>query len=222
MSIIQGKKYVVISPEEYERLTMKSYNLKQPEHYDMKKSEFEMKNIWNKDQLSIDEKVRMFTEELNNFKSRYNEVTKREPLEVFTKNSRVKEEIVTPQKTDLIEEGVAYSLPKTSKKHGKMLIDYLKLYPNIIRWNDKGEIIYQGQLVKGTNITDLILDVMSVRSKKHLPTFHEATFTKALADINVPNDWIKNGKRLDEIRLYKYEEERKVTPKKQKMELISS
>ena len=111
--------------------------------------------------------MRLFTEELNNFKSRYNEVTKREPLEII--NPAVKE--ISSPKIDLIEESVTYSLPKTSKKHGKMLIDYLKLHHNIVCWNDKGEIIYQEQLIKGTNITYLILDVMRKKLKETFTYF---------------------------------------------------
>ena len=74
MSIVNGKKYIVISPEEYDILKQpRRVEEKQPERNDMEKSNNEMKNIWNRADIASDEKVRIFTEELNNFKNRYNE-----------------------------------------------------------------------------------------------------------------------------------------------------
>ena len=45
------------------------------------------------------------------------------------------------------------SLPLRSR--GKTILNHLKKHSDF-KWNDKGEIIVDGQLVKGSNITDLI------------------------------------------------------------------
>ena len=48
------------------------------------------------------------------------------------------------------------SLPLPLRSRGKTIINHLKKHSDF-RWNDKGEIIVDGQLVKGSNIIDLIL-----------------------------------------------------------------
>ena len=71
----QGKKYVIISREEYETLKGNNCektgdNIFNPVKDDLHRSEKEMTNILNKSDVSIDEKVQQFTKELNNFKRR--------------------------------------------------------------------------------------------------------------------------------------------------------
>ena len=64
------------------------------------------------------------------------------------------------------------------------------------------------------------MDAMNNRSKSsNLPPFYESIYAKLLADVNVPNDWIKNNKRLDMIHSHKYDEDKKdilATPVKKK------
>ena len=66
---MHGKKYVVISQEEYENLKNKHSHsrLENPEKSDLHRSETEMKNVLNKD-IPSDEKIRLFTDEFNNLK----------------------------------------------------------------------------------------------------------------------------------------------------------
>ena len=208
MSIISGKKYIVISPEDYDILKQHqtAVHEKQPERSDMEKSSNEMKNIWNRN-MEADEKVHIYTEELNNFKSRYNDLIA--PMEVKIKNNTDTSSIKRENKFSL-DESIVNSLPKSSKTHAKRLIDYLKTHPEIINWNDKGEIMYHGRLINGSNISDLVMDAMNNRSKSsNLPPFYESIYAKLLADVNVPNDWIKNNKRLNMIHSHKYDEDKK-------------
>ena len=85
------------------------------------------------------------------------------------------------------------------------MIDYLKIHPDIVDWNDKGEIVYHGRLINGSNISDLVGDAMSNHSKFNIPPFYESIYEKLLTGVNVPNDWIKNNKRLN-IRSHKYDD----------------
>ena len=90
---MHGKKYVVISQEEYQRLKddkpQENLKLVNPEKRDLQKSNVEMKNVLD-GTLPSDEKVRLLTEELNNLKARYDELRKPKPLEVLMKNENVK------------------------------------------------------------------------------------------------------------------------------------
>ena len=92
---MHGKKYVVISQEEYKNLKNKHSHsrLENPEKSDLHRSETEMKNVLNKD-IPSDEKIRLFTDEFNNFKKRYDGLMKPKPLKVIMekKNEEEKEE----------------------------------------------------------------------------------------------------------------------------------
>ena len=87
--------------------------------------------------------------------------------------------------------------------------------------------MYHGRLINGSNISDLVMDAMNNRSKITVlkPPFYDSIYSKVLADVNVPNDWIKNIKRLNMIHSHKYDEDRKdilATPVKKKTKWASS
>ena len=100
-----GKKYIVLSPETYEMLTRnqnfmskssssddtqitrnnseKMQKLLQPqENIAMLEADQEMRNVWNRTDLSADEKVRYYTNEMNNFKTLRQSLTAPRPLEM--------------------------------------------------------------------------------------------------------------------------------------------
>ena len=47
------------------------------------------------------------------------------------------------------------SLPLSLRSRAEVILNHLNKHTNL-HWNDKGEIIIDGQLIKGSNITDLI------------------------------------------------------------------
>ena len=192
-----GKKYVVISQEEYDRL--KRTETINPIKKDMKKSEHEMNNVWEKD-VPTDEKIRLFTDELNNMKRRYETLVKPKPLEVVMKNAETEE---SKQKTNVIEEGLLQTVPKASKHHAKVLMDYLKTKEDILKWNDFGEMIFKGQVIPGSNITDMIVDTVTNRKRNHINPMFKSVFLKALVESNVPTQWIKNKEHHEILNSYK-------------------
>jgi hypothetical protein len=212
-----GKKYVVISQEEYERLKETPIKLVNPEKREMKKSEIEMSNVWNRD-LPNDEKIRVFTEELNNLKSRYDALLKPKPLEVFMKK---KEEEPKKDEKDIIQESIIHSVPKTSKVEAKLVLDYLKLKSNTISWNDMGEIIFHGEVIPGSNITDMIIDTVTNRKRSEISPMFKSVFLKALAEVNMPSKWIKNKEYNQLLQSYKGVKSRNIfkSPDEKKIKL---
>ena len=121
-----GKKFIVILKEEYDVLKNRTLNMKlvNPEKQDLHKSELEMKTIWEKD-LHTDEKIRRFTEELNNMKRKYDNLTNPKPKEA-TSEKKVQSYQIS------LEETIIQSLPKTSQTDGLLLLENLKHRPEII------------------------------------------------------------------------------------------
>ena len=86
------------------------------------------------------------------------------------------------------------------------------MHPDKFKWNEKGGMIYQGKTFCGSNMRNLISDVVTNRTKSLSQTFHESAFVKAIADLDVPKDLVKNIKHLQMIEVYKNEKPQKMTP----------
>lgn len=213
-----GKKYIVISQEEYARLKegkQASESIIHPEKRELKKSEKEMRDIWTRDDLPVDEKIRIFTDELNNLKMRYDSLIKPKSMEVIFKNDHEKD-----SKRDIIEESIIQSVSKSSKANAQLLIDYLKTKPEIIKWNQQGEMLFRDEAISGSNITDMIIDTTANRKRSTIPPMFKSIFLKAMAEANVPSKWIKNKEHNDILQSYKDMKSRNVyTPDKKKLKV---
>lgn len=231
-----GKKHIVIPKDEYEVLMNKtipslsqaaSLPLINPVKYDMKKSEINMNNVLNRADIPYDEKIRQFTEELNNLKSRYESLTRPKPMEVVIKNQSSSPPLTShsPQLSspstfllsptlqqrkivddDVIKQNAIKSLPKTSKQNGVMILEHLKNHPDIIKWNKNGQIIYKNSTIPDSNLIDLLAGV--VTNKKLSPStsnplMSRSIFLKALSDANVPESWIRNKESKKLMHSYK-------------------
>ena len=78
-----------------------------------------------------------------------------------------------------------------------LLIQKLKDHSDIISWNDNEQLVLEGSIVPNFNIVNLVNDVMQKR--KGFNPEHSNTFAKALAKINVPEDYVRNPDRVDSI-----------------------
>ena len=93
-----------------------------------------------------------------------------------------------------LEERLIQSVPVTLSKKAKLLLGHIKDTTNL-KWNERGEIISNGQPVAGSNLQDLVHE--TVRARKHLgdaPTGWD-TFSHFLRTSNVPQDLIGNKSR---------------------------
>ena len=63
---------------------------------------------------------------------------------------------------------VLKSLSKTLKPYGQKLVQHVKKYGgDDVKWNESGELIYKGLTVSGSNISDLVKDVITAGEKKN-------------------------------------------------------
>ena len=92
------------------------------------------------------------------------------------------------------------SVPKTMQNRAKLLIKKLKDHSDAISWNDNGQLVLEGSIVPNFNIVNLVNDVM--RKRKGFNPEHSNTFAKAVAKINVPEDYLRNPDRIDSIHWY--------------------
>ena len=67
-----------------------------------------------------------------------------------------------------------------------------------IRYSVNIALVLDGSIIPNSNIVDLVNDVMQKR--KGFNPEHSNRFAKALAKINVPDDYVRNPDRIDSIR----------------------
>lgn len=127
-----------------------------------------------------------FTGSLNPSKIHYNE--KQDP----TKN------VTTDTKKDTVVSEVLESVPKTMVNKAQLLVKRLKNQPDV-NWNEKGEIELNGSLIPGSNLADLVNDVLRDRKTVDGPTGWQE-FARYLEKINIPQELVGNRKRLTYIK----------------------
>ena len=78
------------------------------------------------------------------------------------------------------------------KPKAGLLVRKMKADPNIA-WSEKGEPKYKGKTVRGSNVVDLVNDVL--RKRKYFNPQGWETFGEALREANVPQDLIGHEDR---------------------------
>lgn len=119
----------------------------------------------------------------------------------FTKTTST-DEVITPtnKETFTTKYTPSYILklfPKTYKKKGHVLLDLIIQNKPRIWWKEGGEVVVNDETLNGSNIFDLVSDV--VRPLKRPKPLGWEKFTTALKDIRVPLSYIGNPTSLEYI-----------------------
>ena len=158
-------------------------------------------NDWlEKDDVPEDTKATMYAQQLQRVNQLKNQVFRPEPspVQMITQTERTmtsESDSASPsQQLTATDKQIIDSVPKTVQNHAKLLIQKLKDHSDIISWSDNGQLVLEGSIVPNSNIVDLVNDVM--RKRKGFNPEHSNTFAKALAKINVPEDYLRNPDQL--------------------------
>ena len=92
---------------------------------------------------------------------------------------------------------IVESVPKSLKSKADHLMKRLKNEPTI-QWNDRGELILDGATVPGSNMVDLVHDVL--RKRKQSDPVGWQPFVKHLKHINIPMELVGNADRRQYIQ----------------------
>ena len=153
----------------------------------------EMKTIFDRTDLGDGTKVTLYNQVLQ----RYNVLADKrikEPLRVVTVNesevaseSGSKGAVRTP--ISGLEATVLATVPKAMKAKASRLMEHLK---RDIEWTARGELIHEGVPVVGSNVVDLVNDLL--RKRKTAPTGWQP-FARQLRAINLPMTLVGNVSR---------------------------
>ena len=111
----------------------------------------------------------------------------------------------TPPTTDIMGE-VVTTLPKALQEKGRQLVSRLKT----TQWNDRGELLHEGVVVPGSNVVDLVHDLL--RKRKTSDPIGWQQFGSQMRAANIPMELVGNVARRRHIQQRK----RTLTPKQKK------
>ena len=92
-------------------------------------------------------------------------------------------------------------MPKTFQQPANILLSELQKHPERIQW-DNNELTIDGKRMVGSNLVDLVGDVLRNRKTVSAPMYSD-DFLQLLADMNVPEELIRNKYRLAKFRSLK-------------------
>ena len=106
---------------------------------------------------------------------------------------------VTPVNQPDTAAEIIEGVPKTYKRKAQLLLEKIKKN-DAMNWNDKGELKIGEDVVKGSNITDLI-NVLHAR--KGFDPLGWQQFVRGLASMNVPETLVGNVSRRTIVQRHK-------------------
>ena len=119
----------------------------------------EMTSILAKTGIDVSEKVRLYNQALLRYKAMAKMFATKPTPVVMVKEKE------TPATTDIMGE-VVMTLSKAFQEKGRQLVSRLKT----THWNDRGELLHEGVVVPGSNVVDLVHDLLRKRGKTQTPS----------------------------------------------------
>jgi hypothetical protein len=155
-----------------------------------------MQTILEREDLSADERLKLYDQSLYRYLNVYDDYRPR-PVAVAPE----------PVKQDLVDDEILDSIPKTMKSKAQLLLKKMKTNRDIT-WNEKGELKYKDKTVQGSNVVDLVNDVL--RKRKYFNPQGWEIFAEAVREANVPQYLIGHEDR------WRYITQTKRTPRSRK------
>ncbi len=94
------------------------------------------------------------------------------------------------------EDDILHSVPVNMRGKAAKLLEYMKRNPNIA-WSDRGELIYENELVPDSHAVDLVNDLVRKRNSK-LPVGWDI-LARALKESNIPRRLVDNDGRWEHM-----------------------
>ncbi len=94
------------------------------------------------------------------------------------------------EKRELSDDIIVRGIPKTMRTRAIALLERLRARPDVISWDDMGQVKIDGVFIPKSNISDLISSAM--RSRKYFNPVASQEFFNVLNNINVPKDLVRN------------------------------
>ena len=147
----------------------------------------DLSSVMVDDEMSEAEKAQLFGQTLHKFKSAHKKALEEQSLKLPS---------LTPasSSSSKMNQLILDSVPSTMKRKTQLLLSILKDNPNMT-WDDDGTLKLYGKAIQGSNIIDLVNDV--IRHRKGSEPMGWQPFAEGLREMNIPQDVIGNSDRWD-------------------------
>lgn len=202
---MNAKKMILLPADSLERMKTPTSTYSDK----IKNLDSEMEEILNRKDISDSEKWSLYTNVLQRYLNVSKSLREPVPIPVLTTEDEQREEESKDKKAvlDTLSHALAQSLsaiPKSFQPKAEVLFNIL-LDSNEIYWDRTGEVKIGDEELIGSNITDLISDVL--RARKSFNPVGWEKFSKLLAKLNVPQEIVRNPKRWQFIQSNKLMQE---------------
>ncbi len=113
------------------------------------------------------------------------------------KDSQVPTVQLAPMKENPVHElsnaVIVETVPKRMRGRATAILNRLKTHPDIISWDNTGQVKIEGKSILQSNISDLISD--AVRACMNFKPNGSNEFFHALSKMNMPKDLVRNDER---------------------------
>lgn len=183
-----AKKMVLIDPA----ILQRTQDIEQIKPNTMSLLDKEMKSILETTEISDHDKWLMYQQALQKFLQVTSE--KRQPLSI-----PIVDDPNMEKEQELDDNDLLNTFPKSLKNKASLLLKQIK-QSGVIAWDGLGCVSIHGNRLQGSNIIDLLNDVIRSRKTDTEPAGRDQ-FIKCLSDINVPHILIGNKLRREFLNL---------------------
>ena len=153
----------------------------------MMQKDTDMSNVLQRSDMDDDEKQKLYHANLE----RYLNLRRQ-------KDGQIPSVRITPVKmTRLPDTTIVDHIPQNIRSRATALLTRLKARPDVISWDDSGEVKLEGETILQSNISDLISD--AVRGRKNFDPTGAKEFFRVLSKMNVPRDLVRNERRWKQL-----------------------
>ncbi len=101
------------------------------------------------------------------------------------------------ERKELSDDIIVRGIPKTMRTGAIALLERLRARPDVISWDDMGQVKIDGAFIPKSNISDLVSSAM--RSRKYFEPVASQEFFSVLSNINVPKDLVRNEEGWEKV-----------------------
>ena len=174
-----AKKMILVEPRVLQNLQT-GPPVKDATSHSLKEMDRTMQDVLESDK-NVHDKADAYQQALWSYLNRFEQYKDRPLGKVQLVTQESKPTSVVDREVNSVEQDVIQSVPKSMKNKAERLLQRLKDHPDV-KWNSLGEFEYQGQIIKNSNLTDLVNDVLRKRKRSVAPLGWE-TFANVLQRI---------------------------------------
>lgn len=160
-------------------------NLPSPLASKLSRLDAEMKDVLNKADLDDETKLSAYSQVLSRYLSARAQYARPTPIPI----------VDVPTSSPAAVEIQLDAIPKQYQKKAQLLIDHIRKSPHL-GWNQRNEVVINGESLTNTNILDLVDDLVRPKTKRNPRGIQD--FVRELKKANVPQTLINNRRRLDD------------------------